>query len=91
MLKYLIIYLLIINLTGFLLMGMDKKRAKKGLWRIPEKTLFITAVLGGSIGSIVGMRHFRHKTKHTSFVVGMPCILAIQIAVTLFIFFRYIL
>ena len=88
MLKYIILYLLLINLSGFILMGLDKKRAKKGLWRIPEKTLFITALLGGSIGSIIGMQHFRHKTKHTSFVVGMPCILIIQIVVTLFLFFR---
>ena len=89
MLKYIAIYLLIINLTGFLLMGMDKKRARKDLWRIPEKTLFITALLGGSIGSIIGMRHFRHKTKHTSFVIGMPCILFVQVALILFLTLRY--
>ena len=91
MLKYILLYVLIINLTGFFLMGMDKRRARKNLWRIPEKTLFITAILGGSIGSIIGMRHFRHKTKHTSFVIGMPCILVFQIAVILFVVFRYIL
>ncbi len=89
--KYIALYLLIINLVGFLLMGMDKQRAKKDLWRIPEKTLFLTAILGGSIGSITGMHFFRHKTKHTSFVIGMPCILLLQIAFILFVLFRYVL
>lgn len=79
------IYILTINLIGFILMGMDKRRAQKGLWRIPEKTLFLTAILGGSIGSIAGMYCFRHKTKHTTFVIGMPCILIIQIILLLFI------
>lgn len=82
------IYLLLINLVGFILMGTDKKRAKKDQWRIPERTLFLTAVLGGSIGSLAGMHFFRHKTKHTSFVIGMPCILIIQIALFLFLNFR---
>lgn len=79
------IYLLIMNLAGFLLMGMDKNRARKGLFRIPEKTLFSTAILGGSIGSIAGMYFFRHKTKHTTFVIGMPCILLLQIVLILFL------
>ena len=72
-------YLIIANLAGFLLMGIDKRKARKNKWRIPEKTLFVTALLGGSIGSILGMRVFRHKTKHTAFVIGMPCILLLQI------------
>ena len=71
----LICYLVLINLFGFLLMGMDKSKARRGKWRIPERTLCLTAILGGSIGSILGMQIFRHKTRHTSFVVGMPCIL----------------
>lgn len=79
------IYLLIINLAGFLLMGMDKSRARRNRWRIPEKTLFLTAVLGGSIGSIAGMYFFRHKTRHTTFVIGMPCILLLQIVLVLFL------
>lgn len=86
--SFLCIYLLIINLTGFILMGMDKRRAKKDKWRIPEKTLFLTAILGGSIGSIAGMHILRHKTKHTTFVIGMPCILVIQIALVIFILCR---
>lgn len=87
--KYIILYLFSINVVGFLLMGMDKRRAMKNLWRIPEKTLFFTSLAGGSIGSILGMQFFRHKTKHTSFVIGMPCILLFQIALILFLVFRY--
>lgn len=70
-----ILYLLLINLIAFALMGVDKSRARRHKWRIPEKTLFLSALLGGSIGSIAGMQVFRHKTKHWYFVVGMPCIL----------------
>lgn len=65
-------------------MWMDKRRAQKGKWRIPERTLFLVAILGGSIGSIIGMRHFRHKTKHKSFVIGMPFIFFVQIGIILF-------
>lgn len=60
-------------------MGVDKKRAKRGAYRISEKTLFMIAILGGSMGSIAGMNHFRHKTKHWYFKYGMPAILVIQI------------
>lgn len=72
-------YFTAINLIGFALMGIDKYKAKKRAFRIPEATLFIVAVIGGSIGSIIGMYVFRHKTKHRSFVYGMPLILIIQI------------
>lgn len=78
-------YLIFINLLGFLLMGIDKQKARHRKWRIPEKTLFLTAILGGSIGSILGMQIFRHKTRHTSFVVGMPCILIIQILLAIYL------
>ncbi|MDF2610625.1 MAG: hypothetical protein K0R92_2099 [Lachnospiraceae bacterium] len=60
-------------------MGMDKTKARKNQWRIPEKTLFIAAILGGSVGSILGMKFFRHKTKHSIFALGMPAILIVQI------------
>ena len=80
MIKYFLIYLVVINLVGMLLMAVDKSKAERGKWRIPEKTLFIVAAIGGSIGSIAGMYMFRHKTKHVSFVIGMPAILIIQIA-----------
>lgn len=76
-------YLVLINLAGFLSMGADKRKAVKKLYRIPEKTLFLLAILGGSAGSILGMRHFRHKTKHKSFVYGMPAILIIQLVLVL--------
>ena len=75
-----IIYAIGINLVGFLLMGIDKGRAKLGQWRIRERTLFLVALLGGSVGSLTGMFLFRHKTKHFSFLVGMSAILLIQIA-----------
>lgn len=84
---FLIIYLLVINLTGFVLMGIDKHKAKKQAFRIPETTLFIVAAIGGSIGSILGMYTFRHKTRHFTFVYGMPAILVVQILL-LFIIIR---
>lgn len=73
-----IVYLIFMNLSGFALMGIDKYKAKKHLWRIPEKTLFLFSVLGGSVGTLAGMYVFHHKTKHWYFVVGMPAILIIQ-------------
>lgn len=74
-------YLVIINIISFALMGIDKKRARKGEWRISEAALFTSALLFGALGSTVGMWHFRHKTKHWYFVVGMPAILIIEAAV----------
>ena len=79
MLKYFIIYLIAINLIAFLAMYIDKRRAKYGKWRIPEQTLFILALIGGSIGAIAGMYTFRHKTKKLRFSVGFPVILVLQI------------
>ena len=81
------IYLLLINFVSFSSMGIDKRKAIRKQYRIPEKTLFFLALLGGSIGSILGMRVFRHKTKHLSFCVGMPAILILQLAVAYFILF----
>ncbi|RHV48451.1 DUF1294 domain-containing protein [Lachnospiraceae bacterium OM04-12BH] len=72
-------YLIAVNLIGFALMGIDKYKAKKRAFRIPEATLFIVAIIGGSIGSIIGMYAFRHKTRHWYFVYGMPAILILQI------------
>ena len=79
-------YLIIINAVGLLLMYADKQKAKKHLWRIPEATLFSVALVGGSLGCILGMYQFRHKTKHMSFVIGMPAILMVQLI--LLAFFR---
>lgn len=78
--KYFLIYLLIINALGFLLMLIDKHKARKNKWRIPEATLMLVAALGGSIGSLCGMYTVRHKTKHPKFTVGIPVILVLQIA-----------
>lgn len=77
---FLVIYFVIINIVGFAIMGIDKRKAIKRTFRIPEATLFIVALIGGSIGSILGMQVFRHKTRHWYFVFGMPAILIIQIA-----------
>lgn len=79
MIGYMIyIYLAAVNLAGFLLMGLDKWKAKHRKWRIPEKVLFGAAIAGGSLGAWAGMYVFRHKTRHWQFVVGMPLILAVQ-------------
>ena len=86
-LQYILIYLGIMNLTGFALMGIDKLKAKTHSFRIPEAALFVVAAFGGSIGSILGMYIFRHKTKHLSFVIGMPVILVIQLAIVAFLYF----
>ena len=79
-------YVVVINLIGFIVMGMDKRRAKKHAFRIPEATLFTIAIIGGSIGSIIGMRYFHHKTRHWYVVYGMPLILILQIALLVFIY-----
>ena len=80
-------YLVVANLVAFYLMWRDKRLAKKeNARRIPEKTLFLSALLGGSIGAISGMYTFRHKTKHWYFVVGMPLILIAQLALAFLIF-----
>ena len=85
LIKILLVYLLIVNAIGFILMLTDKIKAKKNLWRIPEVTLFLVAAIGGSIGSILGMYTFRHKTIHVSFLLGMPLILAVQIVIVILI------
>lgn len=81
----LFVYLFLMNLIGFLSMLIDKRRARKNGWRIRERTLFLLAILGGSIGSLSGMYVFRHKTRHWYFVLGMPLILILQAALTLFL------
>lgn len=76
-------YLVCINLAGLASMGIDKRRAIRHMWRIPEATLFLIALLGGSMGSIAGMQLFRHKTRHWYFVWGMPIIFFIELALIL--------
>ena len=75
-----IAWLVIINLTAFAVFGIDKKRAKKGQWRIPEKTLLFLAFLFGGLGAFLGMRVFHHKTKHKLFTIGVPLCLLLNLA-----------
>ncbi len=82
----LLVWLAVINLLTFIVYGADKRRARKGKWRVPEKTLFLLPLLGGSIGALLGMRVFHHKTKHWYFVWGIPAILLAQIALAVWIY-----
>ena len=81
-----LIYIVIVNIAGFALMGIDKSRAKRQAWRIPEKTLFLCALCGGSLGTIIGMNQFRHKTKHWYFKYGLPAIFIAQLALAGYLF-----
>ena len=76
-----LLYLLIVNAVAFLLMLVDKRKAQKKLWRIPESTLLLSAAIGGSIGALAGMYTFRHKTRHLKFTLGVPAILVAQMIV----------
>ena len=88
LLKYVLYYLAAINLVTFLVYGIDKLRAKRGAWRIPEKTLFLLPILGGSVGAIAGMKVFHHKTKHWYFKYGLPLILLAQVALVVWLKIR---
>ena len=79
LLKIVLWYLVLINALGFLLMLVDKYKAKRHLWRIPEATLMGVAAIGGSVGSLLGMYTVRHKTKHPKFYIGIPVLLALQV------------
>lgn len=83
-----LVSLLIINAIGFFLMLLDKRRARKNLWRIPERTLLTVAALGGSLGCLAGMYAFRHKTRHPKFTIGIPAILLLQTALALYLLLR---
>lgn len=83
--KYFLLYLLLINAAAFLLMLVDKHKARKNRWRIPERTLIGSALLGGSVGALLGMYTFRHKTRHLKFTLGIPAILVAQIALAVFL------
>ena len=85
--SYIVLYLAIVNLAGLIVMGIDKLRAKKRAWRIPESTLFVIALIGGSLGTTIGMHLFHHKTRHWYFLFGMPAILVIQIAAVLILMY----
>ncbi|VYU05977.1 DUF1294 domain-containing protein [Clostridium tertium] len=81
----LIYYLIIINIISFITIYIDKKKAIKRKWRIKESTLFLLSFIGGSIGTLVGMYTFRHKTKHIKFTLGIPLIILIQFLLFFFI------
>ena len=83
MMRYLLPYLLTVNAAAFLLMLIDKEKAKKRKYRIPEDTLMGIAMLGGSLGAWFGMQVFRHKTKHRKFTLGIPLIIGVQVLITL--------
>lgn len=85
--KNIVIYFIIINVIGFLAMGIDKYKAKKDMWRIPEKTLFLIAILGGGIGSLIGMYLFKHKTKKAQFQLGIPVILITEIVIIIYLLY----
>ena len=87
--KYILAYLLIVNAVAFLLMLIDKVKAKKNRWRIKESTLMLWAAIGGSIGALAGMYTFRHKTLHRKFTIGIPVILVLQIAAVIYILYKF--
>lgn len=82
------VWLIAINLVTFAVYGADKRRARRGAWRVPEKTLFLLPLLGGSVGALLGMRVFRHKTRHWYFVWGVPAILLAQLALAVWLLCR---
>ena len=82
------LYLLLVNLVALVVYGVDKRRAKKGKWRISEKPLFLVALIGGSVGAIAGMYLFRHITKHWYFRIGLPVILVAQLVLTGWLLFK---
>ena len=86
--KAVLIYLFLINLTAFSIYGIDKYRAKHRQWRIPEATLLLSAALGGSVGALLGMRLFHHKTKKPRFFIGVPAILLLQAAAACYLLMR---
>ena len=88
MIRYLLWYLAAVNLVTFTVYGVDKAKARRGAWRVPEKTLFLLPLLGGSLGALLGMLTFRHKTKHWYFVWGVPAILLAQAALAAWLLYR---
>jgi uncharacterized membrane protein YsdA (DUF1294 family) len=87
--KYILAYFLIINIAAYIIMGIDKKRSKNSKWRIPERELFTLFLLGGSIGGLLGMNVFKHKTKHWYFKWGLPIIILVQLLIAVFMINNY--
>ena len=81
-----LLYFAGVNIVAFILMGIDKQKAKKGAYRIPERTFWSLAIIGGAIGAFFGMRRYRHKTKHRSFIIGMPILICIHFGLFLYIY-----
>lgn len=79
--KEIVIYLSVINMLTFCVYGIDKRKAIRKQWRVPERTLLFLAVIGGSIGALAGMQVFRHKTRHLKFKLGVPGILVVQVII----------
>lgn len=86
--KYFLLYLLLINAIAFVLMLADKQKARNNRWRISERTLIGSALLGGSVGALLGMYTFRHKTKHLKFTLGIPAILITQTALAIWVYLK---
>ena len=84
--KFLIPYLIVVNAAAFLLMLIDKIKAKKKMWRIPERVLLGVSAIGGSLGGFLGMQVFRHKTKHLQFAIGIPVMLVVHIVLLVLLF-----
>jgi uncharacterized membrane protein YsdA (DUF1294 family) len=78
--------IIVMNLAGFIIMGMDKKRAKNNNYRISERTLWTIALLGGAVGATTGMNHYRHKTKHAQFKYGLPVLAVLEIGIFIYLF-----
>ncbi|MBQ7795316.1 MAG: DUF1294 domain-containing protein [Lachnospiraceae bacterium] len=87
--RILIIYMVLINIIAFAMYGIDKRKAIKDQWRIPEKTLLLVALIGGSIGAFSGMQVFHHKTKHWKFLIGVPACLVLHIALAVFYWWNF--
>ena len=87
--KFLIPYLILVNAAAVLLMLIDKVKATKKMWRIPERVLLGVSAIGGSVGGLLGMQVFRHKTKHPQFAIGIPVMLAVHIVVAVFVYIKF--
>lgn len=87
--KLLLTYLLIANIVAFILMGIDKRKAIKDAYRIPEKTLFLAVIAGGGIGGVLGMKAFHHKTKHWYFKYGFPTICILEYAALIWLYIKF--
>ena len=81
-------YLLVVNITSFILYGIDKYKARKGKWRISEARLLVMAAIGGSVGAWAGMKLWHHKTLHKKFTIGVPLIFILQVALMVYLHVR---